>query len=200
MAKKLFTPCRIALLVVAVCFLTISTSWKAVAEGIPFGIFDSFFEPGERDVLLIEAPDRVSSGVDVTNTIDTRFVLSNTKSTVISNFSFVSDRYSTRLIPGSFLTFDLYQYHPNNSSNLEPLAKGVYGLVFEDRPLINELNGQIVLVDFANFGNQAISESMRTIKPGYVLVVKVNPVMYPGFYCLTMLQTVPFCQIRGEYK
>lgn len=200
MAKKLFTPCRIIILVSAICTLAICTSWKSDAKPSQYGIFDSFFEPGSSDVLLIEGSNSGDTATNVTNTIDTGAVLSQSKSTVISNFAFVSDRFATRLTPGSFLALDLYQYHPNNPSSLEPLAQGVYALVFEDRPLINELNGQIVLADFANFGNQTVSESMRTIKPGYVLLVKFNPLLTPGFHCLTAIPYGPFCQIRGEYK
>lgn len=198
MAKKLFTQCRIILLIGVVCAVTISASWKAIAGELR--VFDYFFESSPSDVLHIEAASKESSSVYLTNTIATQVALSEDYPTIISNFAFVSDRFSVKLQPGSFLSLDVYQYHPKYPSDLQPLAKGAKALVFEDRPLNNGLNGQIILVDFSNFGNQAITEGSRTIKPGYRLAVKFNPALNPGFYCLVSQTWGPICQIKGTVK
>lgn len=198
MGKKLFIPCRVILLIGAVCVLAILSNGKAVASEP--GIYDDFFDNPVGDVLAkydsFSEPDTV---VELTNEITVSGL--SQYEVVLSGFTFVSDRYSVRLMPNSFVTLDVYQSHPSTPNVLEPLAKGVNAIVSEDRWLKSGVNGQMIIALFSTFGNETISEEDRTIKAGYNLVVKFNPAFEPGFYCLrSMVQETPICVVRGAVK
>lgn len=194
MTKKILSPCRIVIISV-VCLLAISASWKVFANN-GGGVFERFFDIDDPDVLFhVEALGYDDAYVEQTTTVQLTAPLSRDKSTVLSSFSFVSDRYSMWLQAGSFVSMDLYQYHPSNPSNLEPLATGINAMVSEDRWLINDLNGQLIMAHFAFSGNESIPQEQRTIKPGYIMVVKFTSLS--TFYCLGSQAQGPICLIRG---
>lgn len=203
MDKKLYIPCRVILLISALCLLAILSNGKVIAgvPGIvPGGVYDNFFDEPVGNVLanndMKDEPDTV---VELTNTITVTGIYPYT--VVLSDFTFVSDRYSVRLMPNSFVSMDIYQSHPNAPDVLEPLAKGVNAIVSEDRWLKNGINGQMIIALFYTFGNETISEEDRTLKAGYNLVVKFNPVFEPGFYCLrSITNNNPISLIRGTVK
>lgn len=200
MQKKLFTPFRVILLISAVCVLTVLSNGKAIAS-VFGGVFDEFFDLPEEDVLVhVEALDEADGVVELTNEIAINRPLSS-YSVVLTYFAFISDRYSVRLMPSSFVTLDIYQSPPNRPDIKEPLAKGVRAIISEDRWLKNNLNGQMLIVMFSEFGNQNISVEAKTIKPNYRLSVKLNPSFNPGFYCLRSNSAGdPICIVKGDFK
>lgn len=199
MDKKIVTPCRIFLIISAVCLLAIFMGWKYSAGDIRK--FDCFFEPSENILLHIDSDGNSADEVlDVSNTITTITALSEIKPTVISSCSFVANRSAMRYILNARLSMDLYQYHPDKPSVLEPLAKGVNAVFYEERLLNSGLNGLMITASFSDFENKTVPEGLRTIKPGYRLAVKFDPELFPGFFYIASQEKGPMCLIRGEVK
>lgn len=200
MQKKLFTPFRVILLISAVCVLTVLSNGKAIAS-VFGGVFDEFFDVPENDYLIhIEADNEADGVVELTNEISLKDSISP-YSVVLTYVAFISDRYSVRLMPSSFVTLDIYQSPPNRPDIKEPLAKGVRAIISEDRWLKNNLNGQMLIVMFSEFGNENIPVEAKTIKANYKLSVKLNPSFTPGFYCLrSNRKEMPICLIKGDVK
>lgn len=194
MIKKISHSYRITLIGI-MCLLAISACWKAFAD-TRGGVYECFFDVAGPDILWhAEAQGKDDAYVEATDTVQLPAPLSHNKSTILSSFSFVSDRYSAHLLPNSFVTIDLYQYHPSNPSNLELLAQGINAMVSEDRWLINDLNGQLIMAFFTMPGNEDFTQTQRTIKPGYIMVAKFSSL--PTFYCLGSKTHGPICLIRG---
>lgn len=203
MKKKLFTPCRVMLLIGAVCVLAILSNGKvnaSVPGAVPGGVYDRFFDfPEEESLVHVDSFSELDTVVELTDEV-TISGLSQYE-VVLSDFTIVSDKYSVWLMPNSFVTLDLYQSHPDTPDILEPLVQGVVAIVSEERWLKNGVNGQMIIALFAAFGNENISEENRTIKAGYNLVVKFNPAFDPGFYCLRSIDKGnPIALVRGAEK